>query len=186
MENELIAVREELEANRLAAANGIRLGVVTNPAAATVDVVTGDNKATGVPFLVMCSGKVSHYRRPSEGEQCLLVNLGSGDNLNNAVALMGLPSDRYPVPTTKANEVMTDYGGGMTEVYDLEKGSLTAKYPGGLNIVGDTRQTGAITATGDITDYTRSMQADREIFDGHDHNESNLVKTEVPNQKQAE
>ena len=164
LEEEVLALREELEENRRAAANIIRLGVVSKADKTTVAVTSGLNKATRIPFFVHCAGRVSHYRRPSVGEQCLLINLGSGDNLNNAVALMGLPSTQYPCPTTEAHEVMTDYGDGMTELYNLDSGKLTAHYPGGVEWYAPTFKN-----HGEIVDHTRSMQADRKIYNGHKH-----------------
>lgn len=69
---------------------------------------------------------------------------------------MGLPSNQFPCPTTAENQVMTDYGNGMTEVYDLDSGSLTVNYPGGYNItadithIGNAELTGNTNRTGDL------------------------------------
>ncbi|EDP60853.1 Phage baseplate assembly protein V [Vibrio sp. AND4] len=169
LEKKVLELHEELEENNRASANLIRLGVVANAEQTTVDIQTGDNLVKRIPFFVLASGRVSQYRRPSVNEQCLLINLGSGDSLNNAVALMGLPSTNFPCPTTKENEVMTDYGNGMSELYNLDDGSMVCRYPGGVKIYGDTWQDGSYQATGDITDHTRSMQADREIYNEHEH-----------------
>ncbi len=146
---------EELASTNRRLENIIRLGTVAQANADTVDIQTGVNLAEGTPFFVPAAGRVKHYRRPSVGEQCILINLGSGDNLNNAVALMGLRSDQFPFPTLKENEVMTDYGGGMKEIYDLDAGSVTCDYPGGMFLnadlthVGDQEHTGNTNRTGD-------------------------------------
>ncbi|EOX1828731.1 phage baseplate assembly protein V [Vibrio cholerae] len=146
---------EELASTNRRLENIIRLGTVAQANADTVDVQTGANLAKGAPFFVPAAGRVKHYRRPSVGEQCILINLGSGDNLNNAVALMGLRSNLYPFPTLKENEVMTDYGGGMKEVYDLDAGSMTCDYPGGMFLtadlthIGNQEHTGNTNRTGD-------------------------------------
>ena len=181
LENKVLEQGDELEELRGNTANLIRLAVVDKASKTTVDITTGDNEVKDVPFFVFCSGKVSHYRRPSKGELCLLINLGSGTNLNNAVALMGLPSTQYPAPTRNENEVMTDYGNGMTELYNIESGKLVAKYPGGYEIhadskqignqqiEGDTKQKGNIEATKEISDGVRSMSEDRNLFNAHDH-----------------
>ncbi len=184
LEEEMLLLREEVEANRSALANIIRIGVVDKVGETTVDIKTGENKATTVPFFVHCAGRVSHYRRPSEGELCILINLGSGDNLNNAVALMGLPSTKFPFPSVKENEVVTDYGNGMIERYDLDKGSMEAHYPGGLKIIGNTEQDGNYKSSGDVSDGIRSMKADREIYNKHDHISSSPGNpTSPPKQK---
>lgn len=156
LEDEMLKLAEEMEENRRASSNVIRLGVVIESNAKAVKVKTGRNFANNIPFFVFAAGRVSHYRRPSVGEQCILLNLGSGDNLNNAVALMGLPSNQFPCPTTAENQVMTDYGNGMTEVYDLDAGSLMVQYPGGYHItadithVGNAELTGNTNRTGDL------------------------------------
>ncbi|EPG0369732.1 phage baseplate assembly protein V [Photobacterium damselae] len=180
LEKEMVALREETEENRRSSCNIIRLGIVDSASEKTVDVVSGDNKATRIPFFVHCAGRVTHYRRPSAGEQCILINLGSGDNLNNSVALMGLPSTQYPCPTTEENQVMTDYGDGMTELYDLDKGSLTVAYPGGVLLKADIVQEGNLSVSGEVSDGVRSMRDDREIYNGHvhPHGEPNTGNTE--------
>ncbi|PMJ90300.1 hypothetical protein BCU12_12425 [Vibrio sp. 10N.261.55.A7] len=157
---------EELEDTNRRLANIVRLGTVAVANEDTVDIKTGANLAKGAPFFVPSAGRVTHYRRPTVGEQCIVINLGSGDSLSNSVALMGLRSTLFPFPTLKDNEVMTDYGGGMSEVYDLDEGSLTCTYPGGMNLnadlthvgnqehsgntnrTGDTISTGSIVSTG--------------------------------------
>ncbi|PNQ69034.1 baseplate assembly protein [Vibrio agarivorans] len=169
MEKKVLELHEELEENNRTSANLIRLGFVVKAEKTTVDIQTGDNLVKRIPFFVLASGRVSQYRRPSVNEQCLLINLGSGDSLSNAVALMGLPSTQFPCPTIEENEVMTHYGNGMSERYNLDDGSVVCHYPGGVKIYGDTWQDGSYQATGDITDHTRSMQADREIYNEHEH-----------------
>lgn len=141
---------EELANTNRRLENIIRLGTVAKANADTVDIQTGANLAEGAPFFVPAAGRVKHYRRPTVGEQCILINLGSGDNLNNAVALMGLRSDQFPFPTLKENEVMTDYGGGMTEIYDLDAGSVKCIYPGGQTIEADITHLGDTNHTGDL------------------------------------
>ncbi|MGD8109381.1 phage baseplate assembly protein V [Vibrio sp. TRT 17S01] len=163
LELAVVGLKEELaEANRRLA-NIIRLGTVTAAGDTTVDIRTGKNNPKQIPFFVHAAGKVRHYRRPTVGEQCVLINLGSGDNLSNGVALMGLCSNSFAPPTIEANQVMTDYGNGMTELYDLEAGSLVCTYPGGMELnadlthngnqehTGNTNRTGDTVSTGDIT-----------------------------------
>lgn len=194
MEATLLQLSQEVEENRRSASNIIRLGVVEKADATTVDIQTGKNHVKRIPFFVHCAGRVSHYRRPSVGEQCILINLGSGDNLNNAVALMGLPSTQYPCPTTDEHQVMTDYSGGMTELYHLDSGKLQAVYPGGMFVKADISQTGVFKNTGniqtqssvvaakDVSDGHSSMQQIRKTFNGHTHQHGKPT-TSPPNQK---
>nr|PMI49586.1 hypothetical protein BCU42_14335 [Vibrio splendidus] len=157
----MIEQADELEQLRRQLSNIINIATVTNSSANTVDLQVGENPVKNIPFFVHCAGKVSHYRRPSVKEVCVLVNLGCGSSLSNAVALMGLPSTAFPSPTIDENQVLTDYGNGMTELYDLSSGSLTATYPGGFTLnanmnhngdnthVGDQEHTGSVNRTGD-------------------------------------
>lgn len=155
LQNEVRKLREELTDTDRRLANIIRLGTVKAAHERTVDIQTGTNLAEGVPFFVPAAGRVKHYRRPTVGEQCILINLGHGDNLNNAAALMGLRSNQFPFPTLQENEVMTDYGGGMTERYNLDEGSITCNYPGGMFLnadlthIGNQEHTGNTNRTGD-------------------------------------
>lgn len=155
LENELRRLSEELAETNRRLANIIRLGVVESAHERSVNVKTGTNLAKNVPFFVPAAGRVRHYRRPTVGEQCILINIGDGDNLNNAVSLMGLRSNQFPFPTLQENEVMTDYGGGMTELYDLDSGSVTCNYPGGMILnadlthVGNQEHSGNTNRTGD-------------------------------------
>ncbi|MCY9802693.1 phage baseplate assembly protein V [Vibrio scophthalmi] len=185
LERRVLELTEELEDINRRLGNIIRLGTVATAGKDTVDIQTGANLAKGVPFFVHAAGRVTHYRRPTKGEQCLLINLGNGDNLNNAVSLMGLRSDTFPLPTVKENEVMTDYGNGMSELYDLDKGSLVARYPGGVKLYANVWQDGDFEATGEVKDHTRTMQADRVIYNGHDHASPETgVSTSKPRPKQ--
>ncbi|CAG9001774.1 MAG: hypothetical protein CENE_03801 [Candidatus Celerinatantimonas neptuna] len=190
----MLRLQQEIEENRRSASNIIRLGIVEKTDVTTVDIKTGKNHVKRIPFFVHCAGRVSHYRRPSVGEQCILINLGSGDNLNNAVALMGLPSDQFPCPTTDENQVMTDYSGGMTELYYLDSGKLEAVYPGGMFVKADISQTGVFKNTGNIqtqssvvaanhvSDGQSSMQHVRQVYNQHTHQHGEPTTSE-PNQK---
>jgi hypothetical protein len=67
-------------------------------------------------------------------------------------------------------------------------GSATLVFPGGTTVdtplttfTGDVKVDGDVKADGDITDFKRSMQGDREIYNGH----TNLVNgTQAPTQQQ--
>ncbi|MBU2897687.1 phage baseplate assembly protein V [Vibrio hepatarius] len=153
---------EQLQDIERRLANIIRIGTVHAAYENTVDVKSSSNDAKSIPFFVPAMGRVRDYRRPTVGEQCILINLGDGDNLNNAVVLMGLRSTQFPFPSFNENEVVRDYGGGMKEVYNLDSGSLTCIYPGGKTLradlthegnqehTGNTNRTGDTISTGNI------------------------------------
>lgn len=61
-------------------------------------------------------------------------------------------------------------------------GSVTAS-AASWNLTGDLKVTGNISATESVSDGTRSMSADREIYDGHTHPEGS-PNTGTPNQQQ--
>lgn len=66
---------------------------------------------------------------------------------------------------------------------DLPSGTARLSAPNGVAIIGDLRVDGNIKASGDITDKTRSMAADRAIYNAHDHVETG-AKTKLPSAQQ--
>ncbi|WP_201746365.1 phage baseplate assembly protein V [Veronia nyctiphanis] len=95
------------------------------------------------------------------------------------VVLPAIYQNTYPATDSRASVRRVLFADGADFSYDRKHHALTIILPGegtttlvtkeGLNIIGDVTVNGNILATGDITDKTRSMQADRVIYNGHNH-----------------
>lgn len=174
--NELLDSSEDIKRR----VNGVvQIGVIeaVEPAKALVKVRHGDNLTPLVPWVTLAAGGVKVYRCPSVGEQCLLLNFGGGENGSTTVALPGVFSEANPSPTTdsEAHTVLYPNGSRITYHYGQDRlsieqtaGEVYVKSPSKITL--DTpllHCTGDIKADGEITDHTRSMQADREIYNEH-------------------
>ena len=115
---------------------------------------------------------------------------------NQGVVMGSIHQNRFPANANDINVHRTTYSDGAVIEYDRTNHRLSAILPdgattelvsnGGISIVGDVTVTGNITATEDIIDKIRSMQADREIYNSHDHPgvSPGLGRTNVPTQRQ--
>lgn len=106
---------------------------------------------------------------PLEVDEQVVVLSPSGE-MNQGVVLPALHQNRFPANANKDKHTMT-YADGCVLEYDRAAHHLKAVLPQGgtIELIGDLTVTGNIKATGDITDKTRSMQADRDIYNQHDH-----------------
>jgi len=130
----------------------------------------------------------------SEGEQVLCATpFGS----ENGVVICSLYQALMSQPLTDLNKVHRKFPDGAVIEYDSNTHHLKAELPQGTakiraptRITMDTAElycTGNIIAAGDVVDSRRSMEADRAIFDGHDHIEQgDGAAVSKPNQKQGD
>ncbi len=87
------------------------------------------------------------------------------------------------------------YADGAVIEYDRETHQLNAVLPdgattelvsdGGVTIIGDVIVTGNIKATGEVIDHTRSMKADRDIYNSHTHSGVKLDRYDCSSQSNA-
>jgi phage baseplate assembly protein V len=132
---------------------------------------------------------------PLEVDEQVVVLSPSGDPAQGVV-LGAINQRRFAAQGDRHDVHRVVYADGAVIEYDRAAHHLKAVLPGGATtelvsdggvaIVGDVTVTGHIKATGEITDHTRSMQADRDIFNSHTHRgvKSGGSSTAVPNQSQ--
>lgn len=158
--------------------NAIQLGRV----AAVVDgkrvvIAIGKAKTPAIKWFALWAGDVVEYRCPSVGEMALVLNYGSGDNNQSSIALVGIPSDKFPLAVSDPNLVHQQIGSLASLTWDKAAGKLEVVAPGGIKFLTPLLD----VPEGDVKDKTRTMQGDRDIYNGHDHFHGD-PKTSTPNQ----
>jgi len=170
----------------------IRLGYVykINDKNNLVKIKHGELETPFIKWFAQSSGRVSHYRCPTVGEQAIILNYGAGDTGTQSIALIGIDSKKFPFPTDKPSEVVTAYGDKCAEIWDMDAGTLTLKAETLIKldsqVVRATNNVHAdkdIHADGEVSDKTRTMQADRLIYNSHKHPHG-VPNTSVPEQQQ--
>ena len=120
--------------------------------------------------------KASSWDPYEKGEQvlCLLPG-GNWDG----VIICAMHSDQNPQPESDLNKLVRDMKDGARIEYDSNSHSLKATLPegattqlvstGGIRFQGDLSVIGNISASKEVSDKTRTMSADREIYNNHKH-----------------
>lgn len=151
---------------------------------ATVKVKAGANETTWLPWLTQRAGQDKSWWAPEVGEQVLVVSV-DGDTANGYVLPGALFSTANPANANNADVRRYTFNDGAQIEYDRVKHHLFATLPnngttelvskGGIKFVGDIEHfgklhnTAGIKSDADVTDKTRSMAGDREIFNKHPH-----------------
>lgn len=157
-------IEAELENGARRGRNSIQLGVVAKVVGQRVVIAMGKARTPPIKWFALAAGDVIECRYPSQGEIALVLNYGSGDRNSSAIALIGIPSDQFPLPSDDPNLVIRKIGPLGLEEWNKETGSLTIKAPEFIRL--DTK---LLDCTGEVRDKTRSMSDDRIIYNGHDH-----------------
>lgn len=171
---------EITELNRRVA-NLLRIGTVDSvdltSVIPTCRVKIGQILTGWLPMLTFRASQDRTWWVYEVGEQvCVFSTCG---DLSQGVVLGSINQNNHPAPANQNHVHRTVYADGAIIEYDRNAHHLKAQLPsgattllfsdGGVSIIGDVFVTGNITASGDITDHTRSMQADREIYNSHTH-----------------
>lgn len=114
-----------------------------------IKVKFGDNETPFIKWFSVCAGDVAEYRLPSVGEQVVLINVGGGDNSTTSIALVGVPSDKFPLPTNNPDEILRVYPDGTRVCYDKKKHKLDVRVAGEANIQVD--KDAKVSVDGDAT-----------------------------------
>lgn len=153
------------------------------------DLLTG-----WLPMLALRAGPDNCWWAFEVNEQVMVLS-PSGDPAQGVV-LGAINQQRFPAQGDRPDVHRTVYADGAVIEYDRAAHHLEAILPsdattklvsdGGIAIIGDVTVTGHIKASGDITDHTRSMQADRNIYNNHTHSgvKSGGSSTASPNESQ--
>ncbi|NHT35796.1 hypothetical protein G8D96_21515 [Aeromonas hydrophila] len=174
----LAELEEQIESGARRGRNAIQMGTVAKVVGQRVVIAIGKARTPPIKWFACAAGDVIEWRYPSKGELALVLNYGSGDRNTSSIALVGIPSDQFPLPSSDPNKVVRKIGALGMEEWDKETGTLTVTAPGGVKFV-----TPEVHSTGDMSDATRTMNADREIYNGHDHPHGDPTVGQ-PNQKQ--
>lgn len=106
----------------------------------------GDNQTDWLTIPAMACGALAIWRCPSVGEQFLLIS-SSGD-FNNAVPVVAIPSQIFPMPSLNPDEIKIKFPSG--EITLNQQSGVADLQLSELNITADVNVTGTITATGDV------------------------------------
>ncbi len=150
-----------------------------------------------LPFVSFAAGaNCSTWEPISVGEQVIIL-AESGD-LNLGIVIPSLHCSDNPPPATDSDTHMIKYGDATALSYNRATKQLHIQMCEGGKVVidadqlvvngdivhqGNQQTSGNIKASGDVSDSTRSMAADRDIFNGHDHTVGSTVSSK-PNQTQ--
>jgi phage baseplate assembly protein gpV len=171
-------IESELESGARRGRNAIQMGTVVEVVDQRVVIAIGKARTPPIKWFACAAGDVIECRYPSQGELALVLNYGSGDRNTSSIALVGIPSDQFPLLSSDPNKVARKIGALGMEEWDKETGKLTVTAPGGVEFV-----TSEVHSTGEMSDATRSMSADRKIYNDHDHPHGDPLVGKV-NQKQ--
>ena len=129
-----------------------------------------------LPWVTGRAGPATEWWPFEPGEQVMVLS-PSGDP-DHGWILGAVPSKLFPAEAANRDVHKITYPDGAVLEYDRNQHHLKAHLPftGKLTIIGDVQVMDNITATGDISDITRSMQGDRDIYNGHTHPLTGVVE----------
>ncbi|MGE9755583.1 hypothetical protein ACQP3R_22565 [Bacillus inaquosorum] len=176
----LTYLEEQIEGGERQGRNAIQLGLIRELVDGQRVVVefSKDSFTPPIKWAAMACGETAFYRAPSVGEMALVLNWGDGERFTSSVAIVGIASTKYPLPSADPNKVIEKIGAHGWVEWNVETGELLVK---AKRITFDAEE---VHATHELSDGVRKISQDRGIYDGHDHNETQSV-TKKPNQKQG-
>lgn len=113
----------------------------------------GDNQTDWLTIPAVACGALSIWRCPSVGEQFLLVS--SSGNFNNAVPVVAIPSQIFPMPSLNPDEIKIKFPSGeitlnqQSGVADFKLNTINMDAD--VNIDGNLKVSKNVQADGDVT-----------------------------------
>ena len=165
----------------------LKFGTITNinPLTARARVEFSNDNMTSywLPILQKKTLKDKYYSVLDVGEQvaCLM-----DDNCEDGVILGAIYTNLDEVPAVTKEQHLIKFSDNSLIEYNKETQTLTINVKQ-VNIIGDILNTGAfqntkgISSNADITDKKSSMQAMRDIYNGHTHIGNQGSPTSSPN-----
>jgi len=148
-------------------------------------VKIGEIETGWLRCITLRAGADKAWNPVSVGENVVVLS-PSGD-LANGIIFPALFTGANPAPSTNPKKRLFRFSDEAVIEYDSETHTLSAVLPegattqitspGGINFIGDLSVLGNISATGDIhsdaevSDSTRSMSGDRDIYNSHTHSD---------------
>jgi len=154
-----------------------------DPVRHVAKVEYGPGQTTGwLQWKPMRSGKAIVWWCPEVGEGATVISEG---DLSLGEILPGSYHKDFQAPSSNPELFLVQYGDGATMAYDREAhlyrltlpagGRVELVAPAGFKLTGDTEIDGALRVTkdttcdGEVSDQVRSMSADRELYNVHNH-----------------
>jgi phage baseplate assembly protein V len=168
----------------------LRFGIVTNidelKAAARVQFQDSDGMVSyWLSVLQSKTYRDKFYVLPDIGEQvvCLM-----DENIEEGVILGAIYSGMDECPVISKDKVSVKFQDGAEFEYDRKEHVLrrlceTIDINALINHTGLLLNSAGLVSEGEVIDHTGSMQAMRDVYNGHTHNETDSV-TNPPNQQQ--
>jgi phage baseplate assembly protein V len=165
----------------------VRISFGTDP------VNNTEHVSAWLPWYTRADAGVQEWSVPAVG--CPATVLSEGGDLRNGVALIGMITDDQTPAGESSDVYVTHYGNGASVICNTadntmavslpDGGTLTVTCPGGATLKGNLTVEGNMTATGEVADKTGTLQAVRDTYNGHEHQENGDGggTTNPPNQK---
>lgn len=151
--------------------NVLIIGVITDVDndRALVQVTAGELVTGWLPWLTQKAGGDITYWSPEINEQVMI--LSPGGKVEMGVVLPALYQQSADALSNAPNIHRTKYKDGAVIEYDRDAHHLKAILPDGgtVEVKADMTIIGNLKVTKEITDKTRSMSADRAIYNTHTH-----------------
>lgn len=169
--------------------NLIRLGTIdqVDHEAARVRVKSGGNVTGWLQWISFRAGTTRNWSPPTVGEQVILFS--PGGDLAGGIVMTGLNSNTHPAPSSDPDVWLREFPDGAVAEYNhvthafkltlpeestAEVNCPLTTFNGNLQVNGDIGCSGNVAAAGEVSDGTRSMSEDRDIYNEHTHKENDV------------